>query len=302
MGGAYYPDFKQLNKVDNFSPTPAFTDVQLTNTEVCVLRPDISLISTGNVSNLARGIRRSCLGYTTELDASDLYNEGYIVSGQWSPNITLGTSTTKGTSGIATEFDVYELEVPAINVTSITQSDQYRRQAEFKYGSYMPMRVCDALALTSSVETRPIVVKSTNDSALTDPDVAIQDIWLRGWAIGVEHIKNLNPHSQVRIKVVEDLELIPSPKSTFSPFANPAHPDDTVAMKTIREFSRKEPHAYDADFNRLNKMMGNIIRFVGNAVGSANIPILSGLAKPLANFIANKIDSKPTYNQNIPLD
>lgn len=314
-----YPDFGALEdctaiKIASPSvPGESITAAQAEAVELSYLLPSVGGLgvdTTGDPFQF-RSIRRTALGYTTDLDASSLYNEGRVVSGQWSPNVTLGTVNTRdATSGnLTAESDVYLFELPAITEPTIVQSDLLRREAEAKYGSYMPIRLCaPEVSFTSSAENRAIASFAPDRGPTTSgftkyTDPRNGDLWMRGWAVGVEFWKNLNPKSQLRMKVTEDVEVVPAPKSVYSLFATEGHPKDDAAMTIVRDFSRKQPHAYDADFNRLNKMLGNILRFVGNTLGSANIPILSSVARPLTSYLAGKIDPRPKYNQTMqPLD
>jgi len=307
---ALYPNFSLSSSLTGVADVAPYTSIEYSILTSSTLTPAL-LADDANYSSLFKDMRRSALGYTTDLDASDLYNQGRVVSGQWTPSISLGTNDQQadvgGTNVVINEYDTYEFVLPAITTSDIVSSDMFRRQAEAKYGSYMPIRLCTPkVDFSPSSELRQIsAIQPGLSGALQDDTGQRQanDIWLRGWAVGVELWLNLDPHAELRMKVVEDLELDPSPKSTFSPFMSPGYPSDDLALSVVREFSRLSPHAYDADFNRLNKMMTNLLNGLGDVLGNLGIPVLSGLAKPATNFLSSKFGYQaPQYKDNLPLD
>nr|APG76322.1 capsid protein [Hubei noda-like virus 9] len=197
------------------------------------------------------------------------------------------------------------MTLPAVSSSTIVSSDLFRRQAEAKYGSYMPIRLCTPkVDLVSSSNLRQIIARAPGISAANTNNTAqfeANDLHLRGWSVGVELWMNLDPHAELRLKVVENLELDPSPSSVYSDFMTPGYPQDDLALSVIREFGRRSPHAYDADFNRLNKLGTNIISGLGNVLSTLGIPILSSVAKPISNLIVDKWGYKPsTYSQDAP--
>ena len=307
---ALYPSFLATSSLTGVPDEGPYTSIEYSILISSTLTPAL-LEDDSNYSNLFKDMRRSALGYTTDLDASDLYNQGRVVSGQWTPSVSLGTNDQQGTVGetnvVVNEYDTYEFVLPAVTTSDIVSSDMFRRQAEAKYGSYMPIRLCTPkVDFSPSSELRQISAVRPGLSGATQDNTGqrqANDIWLRGWAVGVELWLNLDPHAELRMKVVEDLELDPSPKSTFSPFMSPGYPSDDLALSVVREFSRLSPQAYDADFNRLNKMMTNLLNGLGDVLGNLGVPILSALAKPATNFLVSKFGYQaPQYRDNVPLD
>jgi hypothetical protein len=247
------------------------------------------------LSALIKNIRRTFMGTTLELDASDLYNQGRIISGQWTPDVTLGTVATSAAGDLTDVYDVYKFQLPAVSTSAIVQSDEFSRQAELKTGSYMPIRPCSPeLNFTSSEEWRQIQVDYAGaDSGTFGRDPTFNDLWLKGWCVGVEYLTNIDVRSQIRIKRREGLELVPSPPSTYSPFATPALPDDVRAKQVLLEFCRKQPHAYPADYNDLGEMIPNILGGLADVVSDLGLPLIS----PVVKFAKGLLMPKPTAQQ-----
>lgn len=309
---AIYPTFKTASSLTGEGQQQPYASIEYSVLTSATLTPAI-LASPTAISSLTKDLRRTACGYTTDLDASNLYNQGRVISGQWSPSITLGTNDqhTNVTSGdttvnvVADEYDTYVYTLPAFSTSTIVSSDMFRRQAEAKYGSYMPIRLCTPkVDFTACDEYRQI---QSTDSTEGDPDDQTgnrnaYDVWLRGWSVGVELWLNLDPHAELRMKVVEDLEVTPAPTSTFSPFMSPGYPQDDRAMSVVREFSRISPHAYDADFNRLNKLATNLLNGLAGVVSNLGIPLLSSIAKPGMGALMDKYGYKAQYQEDTGLD
>jgi len=313
--GAIYPTFDQTSNLSGAPATSPYTVVEYSILTSATLTPAL-LADNNAATTLMKDLRRSALGYTTDLDASELYNQGRVISGQWTPSITLGTNASTilvdapgGQSQVdvvGSSYDTYVYTIPAVTTSTIVSSDMFRRQAEAKYGSYMPIRLCTpTVDFTTTEEYRQIepayYVQSDPDSSTLQQHA--NDLWLRGWSVGVELWLNLDPHAELRMKVVEDLEVEPAPASTFSPFMSPGYPQDDRALAVVREFSRISPHAYDADFNRLNKLATNLLNGLAGVVSNLGIPLLSGIAKPGMNMLMDKFGYQPqAYTEDPNLD
>lgn len=265
------------------------------------LSPGTAQSDVAKISALIKSVRRTCCGVTTDLDASDLYNTGRVVSGQWTPDVATGifTETDSTTEDLSSATDIYKFLVPAFQEQSIVSSDEFCRQAEAKSGSYMPIRpCCPDWPLTAVQEWRNICVTRAGTDVESFSPGLDNDLYLRGWAVGVSYWSGLNLEANLRLKVIEDLEVVPSPLSTYSPFSTPAYPDDARARAMIQEFCRKQPHDYPADFNEYGKMIPHLIGGVGNAVGDLGIPFLSPIGKaagklaqgPLGNLLGGLLD------------
>ncbi|UTU02163.1 capsid protein [rice-associated noda-like virus 1] len=262
----------------------------------------------GKLGDEIRSIRRSCCGYTTDLNAPTLADQGRVLSGQWSPNIVLGiahtnlnyvtdSTTTPPTTSAAVYRvgDVYQFEVPPVITSDIVASDEYVRQAQAKTGSYMPMRICgDSIPFTGVFERRAVQVRKPGSLPTGDPEANTgvseyiytylnQDVWLRGWSTGVEYWSGLSEGSTLRVKVREDLELVPAPGSDQSPHLTEGHPFDVRAMQIIREFSRIEPHAWPADYNERNKLWGKLLSGLASVLKATGLPVISQIAEPIAD-------------------
>jgi hypothetical protein len=272
-----YPTFRAIGSID------------VTMLGSATLTPAIQNSPVSSISSLVRSVRRSCLGTTTELNSSALTNEGRVVTGQWSPDISLSILPTSADPPLY--YDTYRVEIPAILETEIVSSDQFCRQAEAKTGSYVPVRpISSGLDITPSQEWRllsGIVAGATPATIETLTDH--KDLYLRGWCVTSEHWSGLNPLASLRIKVREDLEVVASPDSIYSPFSTSGLPDDTRARSIVQEFSRTQPHGYPSDFNDLGSMLGNIIGGVGDAVKGLGIPILSDIAGTVSDVAKGPI-------------
>lgn len=298
---AIYPVFKTASTLQGGRTDSTWAGTEYSILTSATFTPAL-LESDRAHTALYKDIRRTACGYTTDLDASELYNQGRVVSGQWTPSVTKGifdqTGTVTGTGGATTTvvlnaYDTWDYTLPAVTSSTIVSSDLFRRQAEAKYGSYMPMRICASdIEFTSASALRQIRSVGPGASTVTGTDNTGQrfanDIWYQGWSVGVELWMNLDPHAELRLKVVENLELDPAPSSTFSPFMSPGYSRDEQALSVIREFARISPHAYDADFNRLNKMFSNLIEGLGGVLSNLGIPVLSNVAKPATKAILDR--------------
>ncbi|APG76932.1 putative capsid protein [Hubei permutotetra-like virus 6] len=257
-----------------------------------VLTSGVAYSGVSGLSLYAKSIRRTCLGVTTDLDASDLYNNGRVVSGQWTPDVTTARHDTTDivTGFVMHTFDIYQMQVPAVTTSSIVSSDEFSRQAEAKTGSYMPLRTCSStINMTPVQQWRNLAIELPGVDADTITSSNCNDLFLQGWSIGVEYWSGLSNQANLRMKVREDLEIVPSPDSPYSPFATPAYPDDVRARAVIQEFSRKQPHAYPASYNENNILLKKLISAVGEVVEDLGLPILSPLVKGVRNFLDSKL-------------
>jgi len=241
------------------------------------LTPTIASQDAQAISDLVRSVRRSCLGTTTDLNASDLTNQGRVVMGQWSPDVARAVVASADTTPV--ELNIYRFQLPAVSEAEIVSSDAFSVQHEAKLGSYMPIRpIASELGFTPAQEWRRVAAVSAGHPGTDLIDIKANDLFLSGWCIGVEHWSGLDPLATLRIKVREDLEVVASANSVYSPFATPALPDDSRARSMVQEFCRKQPHAYPADYNDLGQMLGNIVGGIGDAIHGLGIPILSDIA------------------------
>lgn len=310
-----YPNFRFGSTLTGIPAADPYTVIEYSVLTSSTFTP--ALLQGRDVhSSLYKDVRRTAAGYTTDLDASELYNQGRVVSGQWTPSVTKGIVDQVGSAASPTEgadpvsvvvnaFDTWDYLAPAVSSSNIVSSDMFRRQAEAKYGSYMPIRLCSAdVCFQSASSLRQINTLPPGGNAVTTVSAQYNadDIHLCGWSVGVELWLNLDPHAELRMKVVEDLELDPAPTSTFSPFMSPGYPRDDRALTVMREFARISPHAYDADFNRLNKMFTNLINGLGGVLSGLGIPVLSNVAKPLASAITDKWGYRAPLPRGVPND
>lgn len=254
-----------------------------------VLTPDIGYMTDAGVTGYMKSVRRSYMGVTTKLVASDLYNGGYVTSGQWDPAVTLAEYTSKDSSTppvVLDVFNVYVAQAPALTDSEIRASDEFSRAGDAKCGVYMPVRPSgDDIPFTKSPEWRNIDVNYPGEGDSVINQGLTNDLWLRGWSIGVDLWSGLDPKATLMYNRNEGLELEASPKSTFSPFSTPALPDDVRAQSIIKEFSRTQPHAYEADFNDLNKMLGELVNGIADAVEGLGLPIISPVVKGVRKLV-----------------
>lgn len=276
-----YPTFTSLNTVIGVA------------VEGSILLPSTlspSIVNTGitTLSGLIKSIRRSCCGVTTQLDASSLYNQGRVVTGQWTLDVSLGTFATVGTvatdtTAVTDVVDVYRLTAPPLIDSTMVQSDEFIRQAEAKDGSYMPIRTCaNEWALSSATEYRKVLVDTTASVEAVD-DNDYRDLRLNGWCVGVSYYSGLDYRSDLRIKVIEDMELVPSASSIYGPFATPALPSDARAREMVQEFSRTQAHDYPASYNEFGLLLQELVSGISKAVAGLGLPIIS----PIANTVHN---------------
>lgn len=275
----------------NISFYGSYTNVAVSLLTSATLTPSI-LGDAGALGALVKNLRRTAFGITTDFDAPTLADQGRVVSGQWNPDVALGTIEVKDTSSdtntITDVYDLYKMQLPAIELQAIVSSDEFCREALAKTGSYMPIRPCTPeVNMTSAQEYREIDVIFPGDSRDSEfvPETNY-DLWLRGWSVGVEHWSGIGPNTNLRFKIRECLELVCAPDSIYSPFATPGYPDDVRAKSVIREFCRTEPHAYQASFNSLGTMLKKIVSTVGGLLGNLGLPVISPIAKGAAN-VAN---------------
>jgi hypothetical protein len=254
-----------------------------TNLVSTTLTPAIIADQTGaQLSALVKNIRRTYLGTTSELDASDLYNQGRLISGQWNPDLDMVTKEIKTGDVLTDVFDYYKMQAPAMTSASLVQSDEKCREAEAKTGSYMPLRPCaPTFELTASAQFRRVDINypGAGDEPV-DPATDAADLGLRGWSIAVELWLGIDVRANIRIKRREGLEIVPAPDSTYGPFATPALPCDLRAKQILEEFCRNQPHAYPADYNDLGEMIPNILGGIADVIGGLGLPLIS----PVANF------------------
>lgn len=242
---------------------------------------------------LVKSIRRTYLGSTFDLNAASLTNQGRVVAGQWSPDVTLATSPDLSTPPVYS--DVYLVQAPAVSETDIVQSDELRVAHEAKCGLYFPNRPgSTGAAFTSASEMRNLAVY--RPGVAPDPAQPVSpvqnDLWLRGWLIGVSHWTGMAGTSTIRIKRNEGIELVASAASVYSPFATPALPNDMRAMQVVQEFARREPHGYYADFNELGTMLQHVLTGVGDAVASLGLPVLSSVGQSVSDLANSQIGNR----------
>jgi len=240
-----------------------------------------------------RSIRRVNYGCTTDLDSPALANQGRYIGVQVAPDLSLGSYTENaavpGTSpaftALTLEADVYYIVLPPVTTAEMVGIDPRAREGEAREGAYMPLRPSQPnWPMTASAEYRLIRVEVSD---LVPADYTGYDIQLQGWLVGVEKWDEISSTGGLRLKLRETLELVPAVKSDLSSLSTPGHPCDDRSAAVIREFCRTEPHAYPADFNESNGFWSELIRGIGSVVGSLGIPVVSGLAAPLANAVAN---------------
>lgn len=270
VAGQWYPDYKEetVKAIGNNQitiETPGEDSTGAVNTEAPAVTPSIVTVGNPNVATVRNPSGTQVNGGVTTLTGTEAYN-------------------------IIREEMAYNFALPPIDIPSIMQTDEYCRDDEARTGNYMVMRVCQPSIDFSTSKAAFRIAASATQANNTDDTLNYfnfllnnDDLWLKGWTVGVEYYENLDPHSQIRIKVVEDLECIPSRGSTYSSFTTPGHPKDDQALSVIREFCRTQPHSYHSDFNDMNKMFGTLIRGLGDVLSGLGIPVLSQLANPLAN-------------------
>jgi len=233
------------------------------------------------------------MGHTTDFDAADLTNQGRVVSGQWTPDValTVNEHLTAGPPPVVDEvYPTYEIVTPAVTISDIVSSDEFVREAEAKTGSYLPTRPCmPTWEFSPAQEFRNVEAVFPGTAELPGSSHDFSDLYLRGWCIGVEFWDGMHPTTNLRIKRREGLELIPAPKSIYSPFSTPALPDDLEAKQVINEYCRNEPHAFPADFNDSGKMLPNILGGVANALAGLGIPLISNVAGGLGNLMKGPV-------------
>jgi hypothetical protein len=262
--------------------------VEYTVLQSASMTPTIANTTQGP-SLLFKSIRRTYLGSTFDLNAPDLSNQGRVVCGQWTPDVAL-TVSTNDTPPPAT-VSVYEIQVPAFTETQIVASDELCYQAEAKRGLYLPDRMYTDVDFASSMEFRnivPVTVGAPTLEGVTQTDAG-NDIWLRGWLIGVSHWTGLSLSATLRIKRKEGLEFIAAPTSVYSPFGTPALSADARAIAMIREFSRRQPHAFEALDNELGKLLQKILSGVGGAISNLGLPFISPVAGGIGKLASSKV-------------
>ncbi|APG76554.1 capsid protein [Hubei noda-like virus 8] len=282
-GVAIYPSWNTKTTGDTSDQITYYTTI---------LSPNVLTPGGGGTPEAARSylrnVRRVYYGSTQDLDASSLYDEGRVVAGQWSPDVVLGINRARDNT---VQNSCYRLSVPALTSESIVQSDAYRYQALAKTGCYMPLRPSDPdVQFSGASEQRPLEIAFHQSGNITGNLTTVDDIWLRGWNIGVELWTNIDYRANLRYKTCEGLELSPSANSLYSTFEGRGYPRDDRALSVIREFARSQPHAYPADFNDKNLLWGQLIRGLGTALSSLGLPILSQVAEPVAHAIANYVE------------
>jgi hypothetical protein len=275
----------------NVPGTPAFI-FDFTVLSSATLTPTI-IGSPTALGGLVKSIRRTYLGSTIDFNAASLTNQGRVVAGQWSPDVTLAISPSTATPPVYS--DVYLVQTPAITETEIVQTDELRVAHEAKCGLYFPNRpAATGAAFTSASEMRNLAVHQTGQAPdpVQDPQPFQNDLWLRGWLIGVSHWTGMYHTSSLRIKRNEGIELVASATSVYSPFSTPALANDIRAMQMVQEYSRREPHGYYADYNELGTLLQKILGGVGNAVQSLGLPILSPVGGALSRMANSNIGGR----------
>jgi hypothetical protein len=287
VAGSGYPAWRS---------TVAFPAISYTRMYSATLSDTIGGHDVSEISAIIKTARRTYYGTTSELDASELYNQGRVFTGQWTPDIANGTAANTTDE---TKVDTYNTQIPAYLIDQIVSSDSRFYKEEAKVGVYMPLRAIDStILLTPAQEWRNVVASYPGGPALeTLLNDQPKDLVLRGWSIAVTHWDGIDARANVSMKRIEGIEVEPAPNSLYSPFNSPGWPDDIRAMQMVREFSRNEPHGYPADFNSLGKLLQNIVGGIGDAVGSLGLPIISDIGKAasgvarsgLGNTIANLV-------------
>lgn len=274
-------------------------DLDISVLGATALTPNYLDTQSGPATDI-KSVRRTYMGCTFDLDASDLYNQGRVVAGQWKPDVTLGLANVNdgGTPPVSIgSVNVYLMQTPAATINNIVQSDELVYQAEAKCGLYIPIRPAEMdIPMTACQEYRTMAprVPSENPVPIFTAGQTIsetRDVWLRGWMIGVSYWSDIDYRASLRIKRKEGIEFISAPAGPFAPFADEALPADIRAQQMIQEFSRREPHAYPADFNELGKLLQNIVGGIADAVSSLGIPVLSDIGTTVGGLARGKVGS-----------
>lgn len=254
----------------------------------------ISKEQTQRYISYAKAFRRTYCGYTTAMSASDLYNEGVVVAGQWKADCTKKPQVQSVTTGSVDVRNTWVYNYPPAFLQDIEQADEKKFDGEAKNGVYMPLRlweptVCD----TQSVEyfnTRGVVNTDLPPEGIANEYDAL-NYFLKGWGFGVINYSGLDYKATIRISRVEGLELVPAQRSVYGPIATSAYADDNRAFQLAREITREQKHGFPSDYNDLGGMLGNILAGIGNAVGNLGIPVISDIARPVGNILGGLADN-----------
>lgn len=229
-----------------------------------------------------RSVRQTSCGLTADFIYNAVTSKGVVYAGQWDSNHTQEVGMYDPDGGAnKLPHPMIAFEMPPVNSSAMVQSDPLFYKAPATDGCYLPMRA-KSFEGTTSASYYKIAFKSGN-TFLPLPNDSLKGLnyILVGAKFGVIHYAAIHGSSSISVKRQETLEFTTAAESDYSPFSEPAASKDDKALTVISEFSRNEKHAYPADFNKKDLMIGNILSGLGQALGKLNIPIVSQIA-PIA--------------------
>lgn len=244
-----------------------------------------------NFVKLFKSVRRTYCGLTLDLDFNELTSKGRLISAQFQDVKELRSlHYTYGEEEALTDdnIDVFVLDHPPYVTAEMVQEDSKVRQAEAKTGDYSPQRMWQpVIPLVGSQSARPMIEpKDFIDAPV--PSTAFSfplTIWFEGWGVGVTRWEGLHGTSSVRVKRKEGLEFVVGASSPYGPFQTDGYSMDAKAQAVVKEFSRTEPHSYEADFNSKGKLIGNLVQGLGGVLGNLGIPFANGIGNLVGGLL-----------------
>lgn len=261
-------------------------------------------VTAGSAAADFREIRRTFLGYTMELNAPALSDQGRIVAGQFAPdnvvqmidrNMMYIEALAAATDKSLGEARVLCLETPPVSEQDIVQTDRLCYQGEAKEHIYLPMR-----CWTKERPPVPLVRSSppvfTNKGYLTEnrPTSTTNvshtfsntneyennsgELAFSSFGTAVVRFIGISKSASIRIKRKEGLEGVAAGNTTVSAFQTEGLADDPRASAFVAEFSRTNPHGYLGRYNSMGDMFKNIFGRIGSVITNiSHLPVIKSL-------------------------
>lgn len=234
-------------------------------TASCILWTTIPIIPTGDskwpaFETMATKFRLNWLGVTTHLNAAAVANQGRVLAGQYLAEYKEGFNAI-------TNVKTWIVD-PLFSESDLTQRDPKCYNGAAYLGCYLPLRIANPNVPYTALQESHFQFNRLNDS--TD---GFADVLDPNWMMGVTIYLGVDKAATIDLKGRIGAEFVVSNKSVWRPFARASPLVDNASLDAVAALSQDMSHAYEAKYNDLGKIVGDI----GREVQKLGIPILSDI-------------------------
>ena len=252
----------------------------------CMILEVPVISSSTSLESVAQSFRVDYFGVTTHLNAPALSNQGRVVAGQVTGNYHQPELTNP--SAQAEVWDIHVL----MDQVQLTQTDVSVYNGEAKKGVYLPHRIANPVVNLKQIPKLPrnVRINPPSDGEIVGGDLGDTAFIDTDWLVGVQFYLGIDPAASVDVKVRLGLEFGVSFDSPWRPFVMKSPLLDQKALDVVATLAQSEPHAYEAKYNDLGKILNNI----GSGLGQMGIPIVSDVANtvtPIVSTIGSMLGS-----------